>query len=1142
MKSIFRKWMSGLLLIATAGLGGCSDDPDGINDELVLDRALMPLNVMGSVLTTGNQIRLTWDVRTTDTYEVVVYSDEGLTQKVTTRSDIQPTDLPVTLDLEVEKEYYATVQAFSSNERTAPSKVAIVGPMTTYAIMSPLNPVVTARTSESVTLTWDQDDFVSHLLATPVAATAEEPVRLDLSEDQIAQAEATISGLKPSTEYFITVCYNSAVRGGQDVWTRPDTEGASEAATAEELLRLVTDGATRILLTNTETPYDVTPPSEPAGSTNALSTALTQDLAIYGQTSTEGKKPTVIGLAAKLGVGTAAYSFHLEDLVLNGNGGGSVVAIESANVKIENLTVKNCEVYNYTKGVIAETLDQADNGIDVQKMTFDGLYMHDIAGDGGDAIDFRFGTYHEVSVVNSTFYNGGRGFLFMQRGTILGKVTVSNNTISNFSLATNRKGLICLRATGLTTENFTVSNNLILNEYLASKDFSFISNYSDAVVPTLSANYFFNYYDNADKKEGFFYASNLDLTPELILVNGSKVLSEDPCEASERGKFYLVNGEIASVRVGDPRWWNAVAPVIPEQTELNAITEATVWNFADPETFEAQTIDRNRILGNLQFLVNDAEAPMAITGNGTISFSAASTFSPVDEPTNNALAFKVSVPGSVLITPSDAGYNKHMELIVNGSRYALPADGSQSKFGFGDIQGETMIYICSCSPVELEALEWSLEVVSGGEPKVLETPVFTTTELPSLDQGTSQAVTVSWNAVPNAAAYEVTFNGKTQTVETPTYEISASTVAALKAGNYTVTVVAKAAEGSLNWTDSQAASLPLKINEVLTTILTNHTWDFSDAEVFPAGDIKETTVYGNLQFLASASKNITIEHSTGDGGEPVNRIKFNGKSTLSGVTPSARALALRVNGNGTLTLKAISSSASDATREVGVSANGTEYLREACPTSSSGESKTVTFTDLTGETMIYIYAYANINLYALSWEPDPSTVPDVKPYALELNYNLIKNGVGTDIQIISGTDMNGLESEDAMKKFSGSSSTPFIQTWNYQGVTFGSAMTASSSSMYIKKGLSIETYLKNETSLGAITAVYLKIVDGSKTPTVNVSDDGSSFTALEIPAAAEADGTYAGYFKYDTGGKPYFKITIGGGDAKITNAVIVGEK
>lgn len=1125
MKSIFRKWMSGLLLIATAGLGGCSDDPDGINDELVLDRALMPLNVMGSVLTTGNQIRLTWDVRTTDTYEVVVYSDEGLTQKVTTRSDIQPTDLPVTLDLEVEKEYYATVQAFSSNERTAPSKVAIVGPMTTYAIMSPLNPVVTARTSESVTLTWDQDEFVSHLLATPVAATAEEPVRLDLSEDQIAQAEATISGLKPSTEYFITVCYNSAVRGGQDVWTRPDTEGASEAATAEELLRLVTDGATRILLTNTETPYDVTPPSEPAGSTNALSTALTQDLAIYGQTSTEGKKPTVIGLAAKLGVGTAAYSFHLEDLVLNGNGGGSVVAIESANVKIENLTVKNCEVYNYTKGVIAETLDQADNGIDVQKMTFDGLYMHDIAGEGGDAIDFRFGTYHEVSVVNSTFYNGGRGFLFMQRGTIPGKVTVSNNTISNFSLATNRKGLICLRATGLTTENFTVSNNLILNEYLASKDFSFISNYSDAVVPTLSANYFFNYYDNADKKEGFFYVSNLDLTPELILVNGSKVLSEDPCEASERGKFYLVNGEIASVRVGDPRWWNAVAPVIPEQTELNAITEATVWNFADPETFEAQTIDRNRILGNLQFLVNDAEAPMAITGNGTISFSAASTFSPVDEPTNNALAFKVSVPGSVLITPSDAGYNKHMELIVNGSRYALPADGSQSKFGFGDIQGETMIYICSCSPVELEALEWSLEVVSGGEPKVLETPVFTTTELPSLDQGTSQAVTVSWNAVPNAAAYEVTFNGKTQTVETPTYEIPASTVAALKAGNYTVTVVAKAAEGSLNWTDSEAASLPMRINEVLTTITTAHTWNFSDAATFPAGVLSESVVYGNLQFLASSGKQMEIEHSVDAEGKKTDRIKFKGGSELEGVTPSSRAVALRVNGNGTLTLLAVSSSGSDPDRKVGVSANGKEYLNEACPTSSSGEPKTVTFTDLTGETMIYIYAYDNINLYALSWEPDPSTVPSTKEYTTTLTKTAI------------------LEANPSLP--TGSSDVTGPVQWSYDGVNYESAMAAGKTGGTIdvlyfygsSKTAAGVNYLKTASSVGTISSITIVMQSWKAATKFTMYETVNGQKQSVTPTSDEASLTHK--FVFTEGNDGTFDFQGGSDDLKIMSIEIV---
>lgn len=972
MKSIFRKWMSGLLLIATAGLGGCSDDPDGINDELVLDRALMPLNVKGSVLTTGDQIRLTWDVRTTDTYEVVVYSDEGLTQKVTTRSDIQPTDLPVTLDLEVEKEYYATVQAFSSNERTAPSKVAIVGPMTTYAIMSPLNPVVTARTSESVTLTWDQDDFVSHLLATPVAATAEEPVRLDLSEDQIAGAEATISGLKPSTEYFVSVYYNSASRGGQDVWTRPDLSSTTKISTIEQLMQAFVDGG-KYELAYSETPYVV--PEYDEGAVNPAS-ALAADLTIIGETTLEGAKPQIVGLG--IGLNTGVNEILLEDLSIDGaEAASSLLEVKDA-ITMASVTVKNCDLKSF-RNIFYEN----KAGSAIQTLLFDGVYAADMGNSGGDFIDFRTQSTHgSLTICNSTFYNGGRSFLRVDANETFSTIAVRNNTFGSFSVVTdsNNKGILYVRGTAST---FEYTNNLFLNE--TGENARFIANNSSVKLPTsIAANYFYNCADT------FFEAKTADgeVTLETALQNGGKVLSEDPCEASERGKFYLVNDEIASVHVGDPRWWNAVAPVIPEQTELNAITEATVWNFADPETFEAQTIDRNRILGNLQFLVNDAEAPMAITGNGTISFSAASTFSPVDEPTNNALAFKVSVPGSVLITPSDAGYNKHMELIVNGSRYALPADGSQSKFGFGDIQGETMIYICSCSPVELEALEWSLEVVSGGEPKVLETPVFTTTELPSLDQGTSQDVTVSWNAVPNAAAYEVTFNGKTQTVETPTYEIPASTVAALKAGNYTVTVVAKAAEGSLNWTDSQAASLPLKINGVLTTVVNSYTWDLSDAEAFPAGDIEETTVYGNLQFLVTdPAKPMTIEHSVGSSGEPVNRIKFNGKSTLSGVTPSARALALRVNGNGTLTLKAISSSSKvEDIREVGVSANGKEYLREACPTSSDGAAKTVTFTDLTGETTIYIYCYNTINLYALSWEPDPSTVPDA-PASQEWNFS-----------------------------------------------------------------------------------------------------------------------------------------------------------
>lgn len=1126
MKSIFRKLMSGLLLFSVAGLGGCSDDPDGINNELVLDRALTPLNFTASVLSTGNQVRLTWDVRTTDTYEVVIYSDEGLTTVVETKSDLTPADVPVTFDLVAENEYYATVQAFSQNERTAPSHVAVAGPIVTYAIMDPLNPVVTERTSESVTLKWDQDQYVTHLLATPVASADQEPVRYDLSAEQVEAATATIGGLQPSTEYFVAVFYNSASRGGQDVWTRPDMQNMTKISTIEQLMQAFVDGG-KYQLAYSETPYTV--PSYGEGETNPAS-ALAADLTIIGETTLEGAKPAIVGLG--IGLNPGVNDIRLEDLSLDGaDAASSLMEVKDA-IAMNSVTVKNCDLAGY-RNIFYEN----KAGSAIQTLLFDGLYAANMGNSGGDFIDFRTESTHgTLTITNSTFYNGARSFLRVDAKETLSSIVIRNNTFSNFSTVTdgNNKGIFYVRGTAPVME---YANNLFLNE--TGENARFIANNGSVKLPTLiQNNYFYNCADT------FFEAKisdGVEITQATATQNGGKILTEDPCENSLRGKFYLVNDEIASARIGDPRWWNAVAPIVPEQTELNVITEATVWNFADTENFEPQEILSTKILGNLQFIVNDEEAPMAVTDKGTISFSAASTLSVLDVPTNNALAFKVSVPGSVLITPGDAGYNKHMEIIVNGARYAVPADGTQSKFGFGDIQGETTVYICSCAPVELQALEWSLEVVSGGEPKALDTPVFTTTDIPAVDQGTSQPIAVVWNAVPNAAAYEVTFNGKTETVETPSYEIPASTVASLKAGQHTLSVVAKAAEGSLNWLDSEAASVTITIKGVLTTVSSAYTWNIADASSFPAGDIKETSVFGNLQFLASDSKHMTIEHSIGELGEPVDRIKFNGKSTLEGVTPTLRALALRVSGNGTLTVKAISSSSSDATREVGVSANGKEYLREACPTSSDGEAKTVKFTDLSGETTIYIYCYATINVYALSWEPDNSGV-QTQPYNVEMSYDLIKNHVGDEIQILTGTEMDGTASEDAMTKFSTSSSKPYIQTWTYQGITFGSAMAASSSSMYIKKGLAIETYLKNDSSLGAISTIYLKIVDGSKVPTVSTSDNGTDFTALEIPTVAEGEGTYAGYYRYDTAGKPYFKITIGGGDAKITNAVIVGEK
>ena len=292
---------------------------------------------------------------------------------VETKSDLTPADVPVTFDLVAENEYYATVQAFSQNERTAPSHVAVAGPIVTYAIMDPLNPVVTERTSNSVTLKWDQDQYVTHLLATPVASADQEPVRLDLSDEHVQAATATIGDLQPSTEYFVAVYYNSASRGGQDVWTRPDMQNMTKISTIEQLMQAFVDGG-KYQLAYSETPYTV--PSYGEGETNPAS-ALAADLTIIGETTLEGAKPAIVGLG--IGLNPGVNDIRLEDLSLDGaDAASSLMEVKDA-IAMNSVTVKNCDLAGY-RNIFYEN----KAGSAIQTLLFDGLYAANMGNSGGE--------------------------------------------------------------------------------------------------------------------------------------------------------------------------------------------------------------------------------------------------------------------------------------------------------------------------------------------------------------------------------------------------------------------------------------------------------------------------------------------------------------------------------------------------------------------------------------------------------------------------------------------------------------------------------------------------------------------------------------------------------------------------------------
>uniref|UniRef100_UPI00262F6F02 hypothetical protein n=1 Tax=uncultured Alistipes sp. TaxID=538949 RepID=UPI00262F6F02 len=127
----------------------------------------------------------------------------------------------------------------------------------------------------------------------------------------------------------------------------------------------------------------------------------------------------------------------------------------------------------------------------------------------------------------------------------------------------------------------------------------------------------------------------------------------------------------------DPRWWTVSVPETVIASELTAVTEDYEWPLSDDLVFEPQSITETIIYGNLQFIASNEVFPVTITSDHTISLSGATSFTADGEPTNNALAIRVSAAGSLVLTPSNAGIGVQLEVIAGENRYTFEMPGSK---------------------------------------------------------------------------------------------------------------------------------------------------------------------------------------------------------------------------------------------------------------------------------------------------------------------------------------------------------------------------------------------------------------------------------------------------------------------------------
>ena len=865
IRNIFK---TALLAVLALGAASCAEKEFAEVTDLGLARCLQPQNLAARVNSAvGDEVTFSWDVnKDADGYELILYTDEEMFLKDRTLN-VMPGEVPYTIRLTADQKYWFTVQAYRVNadgekDDTTLSNLAVFdGSVKTFAVKDNLFPEIVARTETSVSFVWSKDlsDYteVTELRAAPVKGG--QTVKKTISSAEATAAAATIEGLEPATEYQFTLFYMSASRGAIDSWTRSDKGNAATISDEAGLKAALLAGG-EYYLTQAGGPYNVSD-VKPAGS-----------IVLKGEQAGDGSKPVVIArfLVDDMPAGSSLY---FESVTFNGNADKSRLVERSADVAVSLSSIKvvNCDITNYKAGLFYEG-DKAGNAFSVDEVVFDGCSIFDILGSGGDAFDIRKnGQVGSVVFNNNTIYDGMRTLFRIDQvdANKLGKVEFTNNTVKNICTVndSNNRGLFAFYV----PVEFTLKNNLFLYEDGGKKDETvvdytqLVQDNSKTVVPTIIAsdNYVF-----ATGKDFFKRVS----APEA----GCTVMNADPCYNSKGNFFQLAADDLIDKKVGASKWWIPYAEKAEDLTQ-GVIEGAHTWNLQNATLFAGE-VKNSRVRDNLMLVGTEATP---INADGGINFLSAAQLNRKGVPTEGFISFIVNKPGSVDILLEDGAKTGSGVVVALLDDNGLAVQGGAAASSAGvqkilvpKVAGEGTIYIYPNGAVSVTKLAWSEDTEGGNS--VLATPRLTV-EPVTVKEGEETEVTVSWEAVANAASYELKFNKRHVELEDGalSYTVPAETIAAMDAGLYNFTIQAFPSEDDIYYKKSEIGTAAIAIQPKGGEEVTEKSivWDFtaeyasdinvSDSKVYKyeAGAVEEVAAATSEDVLYFSPNAKAIKHS-----------------------------------------------------------------------------------------------------------------------------------------------------------------------------------------------------------------------------------------------------------------------------------------
>lgn len=1024
MKKIFSILSIGLSAFALPLLTtGCVEEVPEVIETLDLSNLLTPSSTSAVVdASIGTSVTFTWtNSNAAANYHLEVYQFETagapasvaeITEEMLTAANrvvdenVEPSESGsstsyTAVDLDPEMSLYARVCAQSSadpdTKTTGDSKWAVFPyPIDTYSVLPNVKSVtVTERTSNSISVSWTlaegDDDGVNQVRISP---NPEDPTSAYLSIPvDNGVTSATVDGLAASTKYTVAVHFNSANRGQMFVWTTPDWDGvqdAADTAVLKQLLREAGNAPTgeplRIRLTNTETAYDLDGTADVLG-----------PVEILGQQTTDGKSPVIIGgFEAQPPLETYTYwnsgnspvtntvgatYIRLEALELDGDGYATDRPFKLDETfpseNVISVSIVNCDIHAYSAGFFYD----GDKVATFDKILIDNNVVSDIQGSGGDGFDIRKATsVTSIDITNNTFNNGMRTFVRIDPGVSLGTLNFANNTVNNLSGVDdgNNKGLFNIRAT--LTGTFTITKNLFLNLNGCPSRTVMFPAQATAFPTSVSSNFYYNLADT------FFYTESGDPSadefPEsAAIAGGGSILSSDPCYNSIRGILNVTSTAVTTAGAGDPRWLSEYVP--EEMADLVPVEYGYEWTLNDKSAF-GQTVEETSVIENTKFIVSSGIINILDEG---MEFSTEASVDYSGVPSDCAIAFMVDGPGSVFastVRSSSGTANDHISVALGDAEGtsatvagSVFAGAENQKIVFDGIQpGERhLVYLYACGPIVLTDLEWSDDVNSGSS--AIADPSVTA------DVSVAGTLTLSWDAVPDAGSYIISFGAKESDAEYAEDEYTISTTGtsytwdAFPSGTYTVNVQAVPAEAD-KFSNSAIVGTSVTVTAPELTQMTSGSLtqdDFIFLATVVGNKVRwaadKTVTYKNFFFSNTETEKVSfgIDNSFG--------AYHNGNGAgKPNVDPAAssRTIQFRAAGSGKLEIIAASTS-TGKNAQVGYAVNGEKndsWLSAVLPDKPSApitEPNASFEVAVEAGDVIDIYSTQNVYIMSVNWEP-----------------------------------------------------------------------------------------------------------------------------------------------------------------------------